>query len=450
MNTSSADLKLNSGYGQIWRIAYPIMIGSLAQNILAFTDVAFLGRVGESELAAIGYVTLFYLLLFTIGYGYTKGTQILVARRAGEGNRQAVGEVVDNSFLVITLLGVGLFILLKFFGQAFFSSILNDETVVNLSVQYLEIRAWGVVFSFLGTVLMSFYMGLGRMKIIIWSVVVMSGMNVVLNWILIFGHFGFPALGIEGAAIASTLAEIIAFFILAGYSVLQKHHVEFGFYRLGSISRKTIIAITDLSAPIVGQFIVGLGAWFTFFTFIEKLGSHELAISNIIRNLYSLAGLTTWGLASAANTVVSNLIGQGLYDEIPKAIKRIVILSLTLSVLISSVLLIFPATILRVYTNDFQIIADSVPVLYVCIVAMPLFSISSILFNGIVSTGLTKVSLLIEMLAISGYLAYIYTIILVYRCDVWVAWTSEWVYWTLIGSIALVYLKSGKWRDVRI
>lgn len=450
MNENSNDLQLGSGYGQIWRIAYPIMIGSLAQNIIAFTDVAFLGRVGESELAAIGYVTLFYLLLFTIGYGYTKGTQILVARRAGEGNRMAVGEVVDNSFLVITAMGVALFLLLVFFGQTLFSLILNDQTVVRLCVEYLEIRAWGVVFSFLGTVLMSFYMGLGRMKIIVWSVVVMSAMNILLNWILIFGHFGLPALGIAGAAFASTIAEVVAFLIFAVYSVVQKHYEEFKFYRLGSINKKTIAAITNLSAPIVGQFVVGLGAWFTFFTFIEKMGSHELAISNIIRNLYSLAGLTTWGLASAANTIVSNIIGQGLYDEVPGTIKRIVILSLTLGVVIALVLLAFPAALLRVYTNDFHIIADSVPVLYVCVAAMPLFSISTILFNGIVSTGSTKISLLIETLAISGYLIYIYTVIIVWRCELWVAWTSEWVYWTLIGSMALAFLKSGRWRGVRI
>ena len=89
-------MQLQGTYRQILRIALPIIISSLAQNIISVTDTAFMGRVGETELAAIGYISLFYLVLFMIGFSFTKGTQILIARRAGEGKKERIGEVVDN------------------------------------------------------------------------------------------------------------------------------------------------------------------------------------------------------------------------------------------------------------------------------------------------------------------------------------------------------------------
>ena len=236
-NNSKSSLNLQTSYAQIWKIAYPIIIGSIAQNLIALTDIAFLGRVGENELAAIGYVSLFYLLLYTIGYGYTKGTQILVARRAGENKPHQIGPVLDNSFFVVTLFSLLIFVLLWFFTQPLFSAILNNQEVVAYCDDYLKVRAWGVWPSFLGTVLLAFYTGLGRMQIIIWNVIVISVVNIFLNWILIFGHFGFLEMGVTGAAIASTIAEVIGFFIFVGYSLVKRHFQEFQFYKLKSSHR---------------------------------------------------------------------------------------------------------------------------------------------------------------------------------------------------------------------
>lgn len=437
---------LKASYSSIWKIAYPIIAGSFAQSVISVTDTAFMGRIGSVEQAAIGLISVYYLILFMIGFSYTKGTQILVARRQGQKKNEEVGKIADNSLLVMTLFAIILFVILYFFSSSILHFIIQDPAVIHYSMKFLEVRSFGLLFGFWGALFLSFYMGIGNTKVILVAIITMSGLNVLLNYLLIFGHWGLPALGIQGAAWASNIAEVVGASVFIAHAFFSKYYQQFQLFKF-KISSAIIQQITALSLPIVLQTTIGLMAWMIFFLVVEKLGTQSLAVSSVVKSIYTLFGIPAWGFASSANTIVSNLMGQHQPNEVSKAIKRIVVFSLSITLLLTLPLMFFPAAFLKFFTIDPTIIAQGIPVVYVCILALFIYSASTILFNGIVSTGTSKVSLLIEIAAVFFYLLYIFFVFLWKEAPLEVVWGAELFYWFVIGAISFFYLKSGRWKS---
>ena len=441
---------MQASYKQIWKIAYPIIFGSIAQTLISVTDTAFMGRVSQTAQAAIGIVSVYYLILFMIGYSYTKGTQILVARRVGEGKPQLAGEIFDNSMLVILGLSLALFVFLKFFSESSLGLIISGDEVHAASYEYMDMRSYGLFFGFAGSVFLAFYMGIGKMGILLVSIITMSVSNIFLNYVLIFGKFGFPEMGIAGAALASNIAEALAALIFIGYTLTKRINHKYQLFKIKTYSLSVIQKLTSLSLPIVLQTVIGLTAWMMFFGFVEKMGEHELAISSVVKSIYIVFGIPAWGFSSAANTVISNLMGQGQLKQVIQGIKKIVIMSLGVTVTLTLALAIFPEFFLRVYTDDPGIIHDSIPVILVCIAALWVYSASTILYHAIVSIGSTKVSLIIEVLVIFLYLVFLKIIFNWEGATLPIVWTSEIFYWLAIATCSFGFLLSGKWKRVRI
>ena len=409
-----------------------------------------MGRVGESEQAAIGLVSVYYLILFMIGYAYTKGTQILVARRIGENKPEEAGHIFDNSMAVILVLSLLMFLYIKLLSGFTLRLLIEDFQVRTMSQVYLDTRSYGIFFGFTGSVFLAFYMGTGRMIVILISIFSMSVLNIALNYIFIFGKLGLPAMGIAGAAMASNIAELLATVIFLFHSLWKKLYIKYHLFRLARLSLRTIGQITALSLPIVLQTVIGLSAWMIFFTFVEKMGAHELAISSVVKSIYILFGIPSWGFSAATNTVVSNLMGQGQPKQVSRGIKKIIVLSFGITSLLTLSLAAFPQAFLRIYTNDPGIIEDGVPVLYVCIAALWVYSVSTVLFHGVVSTGSTRVALIIEAVVIVFYLLFVKFIFSWQHTNISIVWTSEIFYWFGNALFALIYLKTGHWKKIKI
>ena len=193
-----------------------------------------------------------------------------------------------------------------------------------------------------------------------------------------------------------------------------------------------------------------MGAWFMFFVVIEHMGERELAISNIIRATYMIMMTPVWGYAAATNSMVSNLIGQGRQNDVGKLVKRIIKLALGTSSIIFLLMVISPSTILGISTSDSGIVSESLGCYYIISGAMFLFSISVILLSTVSGTGSTKAAMVIEVTNIFIYLAYVYICAIVLKSSIEWVWFSEAFYWTLMGLFSYLYLRTGKWKVVKI
>ena len=439
--------KTSITYKRIWMVAYPIILGSIAQNLINFTDTAFLGRVGEIALGAGALGGLFYLAVIMLGLGFGTGAQIIIARRYGEGKLKEVGPVVDHSTLFLALLAVFSFWLLRYGSVYILEHIIKSESIYQGTIDFLEYRSFGIFFAFMNITFRAFYVGLTKTKVITYTTIVLATVNIVLDYLLIFGHFGFPEMGIQGAALASVIAEAFALIFFISYTFVTIRFADYALFRFLNVSVSRMIAILKVAVPMMMQSFISLSVWFVFFIFIEKLGESSLAISNIIRSFFVVLMVPIWGFATATNTLVSYLIGKQKEDEVMSLILKIAALCFFGVLVIVGFGLAFPHLILEVYTNNQNLIAMGVPILKVVSGGALLLSIGFIFFNGVSGTGKTNVSLAIEIAVLSIYLSYTYTIIQVFNANVTVVWTSELVYGSLLALFSFAYLKTNRWRE---
>ncbi|HOH85057.1 MAG TPA: MATE family efflux transporter, partial [Bacteroidales bacterium] len=250
-------LKLPSNKA-IWALTYPIILSLFAENIINVTDTIFLARVGEAELGASAIGGTFYVLLFIIGLGFSIGTQIIISRRIGENKEGEVGSVFEISVMFLMIAAVLVFLATQLFFDPLFSRILSSGEILAKTELYVKWRVWGVFFTYIGCVFRAFYTGLFKTKFLLANSLVLAAVNVLFAYVLIFGKFGFPQMGIEGAAIATVIAEGASVLF---YLLVTLKFVDLKKYRLFQPKKydlKVIRTILDVSGFIILQNVLSM------------------------------------------------------------------------------------------------------------------------------------------------------------------------------------------------
>ncbi len=440
----------NISYKNILSIALPIIISGVAQNIVNVTDTMFLGRVSNVALGAGGNAGIFYFILAITGMGFTTGAQIIIGRRNGEQNYSQIGSVFDHCIYFMAPLGILLFLFIKFLSSNLLIHITESEHILEASIQFLDYRAYGILFAYFNFSFIAFYVGITKTRILIVTTVLMMLVNVFLDYTLIFGHFGFPEMGIEGAALASVCSEIVAFIFFLLYTYKQVDRKKYKLFAFEKYNPKVFKRILTVGSPVMLQNFLSLCSWFIFFMIIEKIGERELAISHIIRSIYMVLMIPLFGFSSATNTLVSNLIGQGNSNLVLPLIKKVIGLSLLSTTIVLLFNIFLPTEMIGFYTKDVSLINETIPTLNVISGTMFFFSIAFILFNGVSGTGNTNKSLLIEFITISIYLASAYYIAIYLKSSLAIVWCTEFIYFSLLGLLSFMYLKWGNWQKKKI
>lgn len=422
----------------------------LAQNIIQVIDTAFLGRVGEVELGASALAGIVYIALYTLGFGFSMGSQILIGRRNGEGNYSKIGDIVIQGALFLLIPALLLIPLLRYGAVHWLPALFESTDVAGAVTEYLEWRIFGIVFAFVNLMFRAFYIGTARTKVLTVNAIVMAVTNVIFDYALIFGNLGMPEMGMAGAAIASVIAEFASTLFLLIYTRKTVDLDKYGFRKI-RFQWQVIKKVLDISVFMMVQYLFSIVTWMLFFVFIENyMGERPLAVTNIVRSFYTIFTIPSHALGSVASTLVSNTIGAGKRGEVLNLIKRIAFISLGVMVCVVTVVSAFPRTMIRVYTDNPSLISDTVLPLYVLISSLPIYSIGSVLFNAVSGTGNTRTALKFEIITLLFYLSYMWFVIIYMRFSVAVAWTTEHVYWLSLVTLSFIYLRSGKWKEREI
>lgn len=434
---------------QIAKISYPIFLSLLTQNIIQVISTAFLGRVGEVELGASALGGICYIAFYTLGFGFSMGSQILIGRRNGEGNYRQIGEIVVQGILFLLIPAILLIPLIGYGSRHWFSLLFQSENIIHAVVEYLDWRVYGLIFAFTNTMFRAFYIGVARTKVLTMNALVMAGVNVFFDFGLIFGHFGMPEMGLSGAALAAVISEAASTLFFVLYSLKTVDGEKYGFGRI-RFQWKVVKKVLDISVFMMIQYLCSITTWMLFFAFIENLGERQLAVSNIIRSFYMLFTIPASALASATNTMVSNTIGAGRKELVLNLIKRSALISIGVTFLIILSVVAFPESLIQIYTNNASLIFDSVAPFYVLLSSLPFFSVGNVLFNSVSGTGNTRTALTFELLVLVAYVVYIWWMVMHLQSSVALAWTSEHLYWGLIALFSFFYLRSGSWKKKQI
>ena len=437
-------------YRNIWRVAYPILISLVMEQMIGLTDTAFLGRVGEVELGASAIAIVYYMVLFMIGFGFSLGAQIIIGRRNGEGNFRDTGKIFWNGLYFLLGLSAIIIILSEIFSPWLMGLMVSSKAIFGAALSYVRWRLPGMVFAFVTTIFRAFYVGTTQTKTLTLNSIVMVLSNVVFNYILIFGKCGLPALGITGAAIGSSLAELVSllFFIVytRGWCDLKK-------YGLDKPSRPDTGAIRSMM-PVCSwtmiQHTISISTWFIFFLYIEHLGERALAISNIVRGVSGLIWVVLQAFSATCSTLVSNMIGEGHTEKVMSLVKRILKLSYGILCIMITLVCIFPEVIARIYTDIPDLIQASAPAIIVMTSSYLLNVGGQVFFQAVSGTGSTKTAFKLEMVALVVYMIYCTVIIGILKLDVAICWTAEHVYAVVLLLCSWIYMRSGRWKNRKI
>jgi multidrug resistance protein, MATE family len=443
-------LQLNTGYRQILGMALPISLAMLVPQINFIINNIFLGGLGETSLASAGITGVYYLIFAVIGNGLNNGLQALIARRAGQDLPKEIGRLFYHGvWVALAIAAMGVFITYAF-APMIFRSVIANPVISNQVIDFLLIRIWGLPFLYLYVMRNALLVGVNQTKFLVWGTLAEALMNVFFDYGLIYGKFGMPQIGFNGAAYASIIAEasgLIVIYIIIRYKGLYK---AFSFFENVKVEWPVFKTILVQSSPLIAQYAISIASWEYFYLLVEKHGSQALAISNTMRNIFGLFGIFAWSFAATANTMVSNIIGQGRQNEVIGLVKRIAGISLSISVVIFIVLNIFPALFLSVYGQGAEFIAAGVPIVRIVSVALLLMSVGTVWLNSVTGTGNTVVNLTIESITIVIYCAYVYIILGYLNLPITWGWASEWVYWISMFSMAYFYMRSGRWKNKKI
>src|SRR5258708_5366878 len=330
------------------------------------------------------------------------------------------------------------------FAPAVLALSLHSAPLRDQAISFLRIRIWGLPCLYVYQMRNALLVGTNQSKFLVYGTLDETIVNITLDYGLIFGHLGLPALGFNGAAWSSIIAEASGMIVV--FAVIHSKGIskELQLYKHWIIDKPNARLILIQSSPLVFQYIVSIVAWVFFYILVEHHGRQALAISNAMRNIFGLFGVFTWAFASTTNAMVSNIIGQGMEDRVPELIGKITKLSLSITIVICILLNAFPGLLLSIYGQDEAFIKEAIPVFRTVSLAIVVMSFSIVWLSAVTGTGNTRINLLIEAVTIFIYCFYVYFTLEKWNLSLVVGWISEWVYWLSIFVQAFFDIPSGR------
>ena len=454
MKESTYKLSESYSFKSIWRITFPILVALVMEELLGMTDTAFLGRVGEIELGASAIAGVYFTILYMLGFGFSIGVQIIIGRRNGEACESgtgfgAIGRVFWQGVWFLAVLALLTMALSYLLSPPLLRGILKSENIYKAALVYVNWRIPGLFFAFMTALFRAFYVGIRETKSLTWNSIVLVGSNIFLDWVLIFGHLGAPAMGIKGAALASTISEGVSllFFVVWVFFTTDK---KYGLQKMVKPVWKELKHIFSTASWVMLEYVLNISVWLFFFLFIEHLGEEQLAIANIVRSISEVPFVFSAAFASTAATLVSNLIGEGHPEGVIPIIRRVLMLCTITMLPLLVFFFLCPHLIISLFTDIPTLVQASVPTLKVMCVATAVTLPWNVYLQSVAGTGDTRVCLRFDAVALCIYAVYCTVIIGILKSSIAVCWTADGIYSLCIWIQCIVYIHGKKWRKKTI
>ena len=425
---------MNYTYKNIWLINFPVMMSVLIEQLINITDAIFLGHVGEVELGASALAGIWYLAIYMLGFGFSLGLQVVIARRNGEQRYTEVGRTFFQGLFFLSGLAVFLCLFSKLFSPMILSRLITSAEVYHAVIDYLDGRIWGLLFSFPFLALRSFLVGITQTKALNMAAFTAVLVNIPMNWFLIFGF----NMGISGAAIASSFAEACSLAVLAIYVLRKMDKRLYGLHC--RLDKSVLLHVCRVSVWSMFHSFIGVASWLAFFVSIEHLGEIELAATNVIRSVSTLFFVIVNSLAATTGSLVSNLMGAGQKKQVVPLCNRVVRLGYAIGLPLVILALIFYHPIISVYT-DSAVLMQIAHLPFVVMLLNYAFALPGYVYiNAVTGTGATRMTFIFQMITIAAYQIYLWSIS-VFSTSLSVYWTAEYLYVILLGLLSVIYLK---------
>jgi len=300
--------------GTILNLAFPVTIGLASTFIMVFIDLAMVGKLGNEAMAAIGLAGFSYTLILAFVRGISPAVQGLVARSIGEKSQEPKCISLNAGLILVLLIGIPLSVICYFITPAYFSLIAIDPEIVKEGVPYLKALCLSVIGVGIGEAFEGFWTGVGKTKVYMFNIVFINSLNILLNYALIFGNFGMPALGTLGAGIASAISVYAGAIIYFIVTLIKYKNDSFLSVKP---SKELVKKIFTIGLPeSIREAMFSLG-YVVFYWIVGHIGTLELAAMNVLVRIALVLTLFPLALGIAAATLTSDAVGKG---DIPSAV----------------------------------------------------------------------------------------------------------------------------------
>jgi len=441
-------LKYKDRYLSVLTIGLPIIGGMLSQNILNLIDTAMVGQLGSAALAGVGLGGFIFFMATAFLQGLSTGVQSISARRVGEGRKEEALDILNHGIYIALILGVPLTILLYIFTEEVFPLFNNSKEVIDQGIPYLKTRMISVFAIALMFCFRGYWSAIKETRFYFYTIVFTHIINIILNYLLIFGKFGFPKLASEGAGISSAIASILGvvlYFIIGYFRLDRNKFMDF------KVSLTRIINIMKLSFPGGVQlfsFATGLTIQYKI---IGMIGTLELAASNIIVTIALVAILPALGLGVASATLVGQSLGKEDIRDAENWGWDTVKLGVFLISFLSIIGYFFAEPIVSTFTKDLATIQISILPMKLVAASLWFDSVGIILIHSHFGAGDTiRTSIISFLLQWIYFLPIIYIGVLYYEFNLVDLWLAQISYRCLQSIIYMIMWKKGDWKKIKV
>jgi multidrug resistance protein, MATE family len=437
-------------FGVVWKVSLPVIFLAGTETLDHLINTAFMAHLGVDELGAIAVADSVLLLFLVPPLALVNGIQILTARRAGQRRSHALATAFNQGFAIVLLVSLVLTIALKLVSAEVASRLVESEQIGILLDGFLQIAAYGIcptgaTFAY-GALLIS----LGRTWVLVPATLILIVTDLPLNYLFIFGKFGFPELGMRGAAVGLVLAEACVFLFLTGYLWLRVHSSEYPIFRFRRFEQRAVWILGRLSAPIALEQLLETSRWFVFFLILERVSTEALAISNIVYTCYIVFWIPTEGFAETTCSMVGRFVGSNRGDQIGRLLRYATAGAILATIPLIGIALVAPQWIVGIFSPESEVLVGSSTGVRIAALAMLVTIPGGICVSALAGTGDTPAVFLIELVLTVTMLGMAYAAAVLMRWPVALIWLSLPSAWAIGWALSYGWLKSGVWKRITI
>jgi putative MATE family efflux protein len=353
---------VKGGYQELWELAYPNIVSMMLHNLLLIVDTLMIGMIGTAALAGVGLAQLILATLFYLHKGLAEGVLTLTAQNVGARREHCCGIVLWQGIYVGSAITLLMVLMIPLVAPLFWM-IQPAPEAFNAGVSYMQVALIRESLVPLSLVLSYFLRGLGDTKTPMRIILVGNGLNVIGNYLLIFGHGGLPRLGVVGAALATTVAEGIMLGLLLWACLRPQMSMRYGTRRIAAPKKTEMRRLGKIALPLGLQGGLEVGSFTVFAGMIGRMGTDQLALNHIILRLIVFVFLPVQGLAIAVSTLVGQYLGARDKASAEDVGRRAIHLGVAYMGGLGALFVGMPQTFLNCFTDEPQVVAMGITVL---------------------------------------------------------------------------------------
>lgn len=449
------DYRKAGGTKELLILAFPMIISTACDGIMTFTDRFFLAKLGPEQMnAAMGGAVTFQMLIFFF-MGLTGYSTALVAQYFGAGERFNSSRAAFQAIL-ITLLAWPVTVAAKPLAISFYHLVELPASQLDYQVEYLNILVWGGLFGMLRYTLGCYFTGIGKTKVVMVATLAAMLVNVVLDYVLIYGKLGVAPMGIRGAAYATISGAAVAVVILIVAYFSRVNRDLFGVMHSFRFSWPIMKKLLRFGYPAGLEFFLNFLAFFAMISLFHSQGDVVATASTIMFNWDLVSFIPLLGIEVAVTSLVGRYMGAGRPQVAHRAALSGIRTGVFYSVVILFMFVLVPETLVRVFepatiTGVFE---ESVPLAVSMIRIAALYVLVEAVLVALVGAlrgaGDTFFTMVASVLAHWSFVPLLWVSFNVFHVSVVTAWFLLVIFFLLFSLIFYLRFKSGKWKTIKV